>query len=257
MRPLSKFQANKKIQIVFCDIDDTITTNGKLGPESYKSLWDLSRDGIKVIPVTGRPAGWCEMIARFWPVDGVIGENGAFYFRYKESSMTRVFAQENNVRESNRKKLDQICDEVLKKVQGSAVASDQFSRIADLAIDFCEDVSPLNKSDIQKIVDIFVANGATAKVSSIHVNGWFGDYDKVSMTETFLKKEYDISEIDDSITFIGDSPNDEPMFKKFPLSFAVANIQSFINELNHKPSFVTSLNGGEGFTEFQKKLTDT
>jgi hydroxymethylpyrimidine pyrophosphatase-like HAD family hydrolase len=62
------------IRFVLFDIDDTITEKGLLPEESYSALWALRRAGIAAIPVTGRPAGWCDLIARQWPVAGVVGE---------------------------------------------------------------------------------------------------------------------------------------------------------------------------------------
>lgn len=261
MRPLNQFQ-NPGIRFVFTDIDDTITDDGKLPDRSYKALWDLYQNGISVIPVTGRPAGWCEMIARFWPVAGVIGENGGFYFRYKDKKMCRHFAIPENIRVENKKKLEKIEAEVLAKVPGCAVASDQFCRLLDLAIDFSEDVKPLPKEKIQEIVKIFEAHGAVAKVSSIHVNGWFGTYDKLSMCKEFVKKEfnYELDQIQKSVAFVGDSPNDEPMFQFFKNSFAVENIKNFIDQIQHKPAFVTMHSGSRGFCAitdaFLKKPAD-
>ena len=70
------------IRVLLTDIDDTITTDGRLTAEAYSALEAAQSAGYIVIPVTGRCAGWCDHIARMWPVDAVVGENGAFYFRY-------------------------------------------------------------------------------------------------------------------------------------------------------------------------------
>ena len=61
------------------DIDDTISTSGRVTAEAYAAMERLRRAGLLVIPITGRPAGWCDHIARMWPVDAVVGENGALY----------------------------------------------------------------------------------------------------------------------------------------------------------------------------------
>ena len=84
MQPLDTFPASdcRRIKGVFADIDDTITSNGRLTADAYAALESLQARGLMVFPITGRPAGWCDHIARMWPVDGVVGENGAFYFRY-------------------------------------------------------------------------------------------------------------------------------------------------------------------------------
>ncbi len=254
-KDLDQFK-NSGIEYLFTDIDDTLTDQGQLHADAYQALWDLSQNGIAVVPVTGRPAGWCEMIARFWPVQGVVGENGAFYFRYHQKKMHRYFIKEEAERLQNRKKLDQIANEILKQVPGSAVASDQFCRLMDLAIDFCEDVTPLPATDVQKIVKIFEAHGATAKISSIHVNGWFGSYDKLSMCQIFAEKElgFHLSEKQEHIAFSGDSPNDEPMFAYFKNSFAVANIKKFTSLLKNQPQFIAASEGGKGFVEIAAAL---
>lgn len=249
-------QITQKPKIILTDIDDTLTLEGQLRPNAYQSLWDLKSAGIQIIPITGRPAGWCEMIARFWPVDGVIGENGAFYFRYYKNKMHRFFEISENDRLENQKKLKIIESEILKQVPGSAVSSDQFSRLADLAIDFCEDVPALPKDQVQKIKSLFEKHGAVAKISSIHVNGWFGHYDKLSMIKKMMQQEFQISgqQLLDSCLFVGDSPNDEPLFSFFPNSVGVANVLDFQNEMKSHPSFITHLKGGDGFEELARQL---
>ncbi|WP_413585063.1 HAD family hydrolase [Bdellovibrio sp. HCB274] len=254
MKPISAF--TNSVQFLLTDIDDTLTDEGLLGTEAYEAMWALHNAGIKVIPVTGRPAGWCEMIARVWPVSGIIGENGGFYFRYHGKKMQRHFFFDEQTQKQNREKLNQLEKEILQKVPGCDLASDQFCRLMDLAIDFCEDVPALPKSEVQKIVDIFKSHGAQAKVSSIHVNGWFGSYDKLSMSLKFLANEFGVSadEAKKVCAFSGDSPNDEPMFQYFQNSFAVANIQNFVDQIKHQPTYVANQRGGIGFTEIASAI---
>ena len=239
------------MRILFCDIDDTMTTNGVLPRETSNALWDAKEAGLRIVPITGRPAGWCDHIARQWPVDGVIGENGAFYFRKTKFGIKRVHSLSPSERARSRRKLNKIRDEVLKEVPGCAVASDQAYREYDLAIDFCEDVKRLSKKSVRKIVEIFQRNGATAKVSSIHVNGWYGNFDKLSTAKRYIQ-EVDASSLEDApydYSFVGDSPNDEPMFSAFNVSFGVANISRFIGSLKHKPDCIMESEGGAGFAE--------
>ena len=257
MKPVADFKS-KQVRYLFTDIDDTITDHGKLRDGPYQALWKLNECGIAVIPVTGRPAGWCELIARFWPVHGVVGENGGFYFRYLESErrMHRHFVFDDVTRERNQKNLERIKAQILSEVPGCAIASDQFSRLMDLAVDFAEDVGPLPESSVDQIVRIFQTHGAQAKVSSIHVNGWFGDYDKLSTCREYARLElgFDLNTANETCAFSGDSPNDEPMFGFFENSFAVANIKNFLPRLKHRPAFVTEKNGGEGFIEIAEQL---
>ena len=150
--------------------------------EAYGALEALKKAGLLVIPVTGRPAGWCDMVARFWPVDAVVGENGAFWMWHdqKAGSCAPASSSPRPSGPTARRRLEAVRADVLREVPGAGIASDQPYRLADLAVDFCEDVPPLPMSDIERIVAIFERHGAHAKVSSIHVNGWFGDYDKLT-----------------------------------------------------------------------------
>jgi HAD superfamily hydrolase (TIGR01484 family) len=260
MRPLSEIDRDtlRKVRVVLADIDDTITSEGSLTAAAYMALENLHRAGFIVMPVTGRPAGWCDHIARMWPVDAVVGENGAFYFHYDRAAkkMHHHFWASVEERRENRARLALIEREVLSEVPGSALASDQAYRVADLAIDFCEDVPPLSDTDIDRIVAIFERRDAIAKVSSIHVNGWFGDYNKLSMAKIALADLFglDWESARDTVIYVGDSPNDEPMFAAFPLSVGVANIHAFASRLKSKPAFVTASHSGEGFAELATLL---
>lgn len=206
-----------------------------------------------MVPITGRPAGWCDHIARMWPVDGLVGENGAFYFRYDggQRRMIRRYWKDEAQRQKDRTRLEQLKARVLAEVPGCRVSADQAYREADLAIDFCEDVPPLPRSAVERIVAIFEKAGARAKISSIHVNGWFGDYDKLSMTRVFFKEVFgtEADTLKKNGLFVGDSPNDCPMFDWFPHSVGVANILDFKDDLSTEPGWVTTAEGGYGFAE--------
>jgi HAD superfamily hydrolase (TIGR01484 family) len=263
MNPLSKLplEAARSVRVVLTDIDDTVTTEGVLTAKAYGALEELHRAGFIVIPVTGRPAGWCDHIARMWPVDAVVGENGAFYFRYdrERKIMQQHFWAGPEELKRNRVKLDAIEREVLATVPGCALASDQAYRLADLAIDFCEDVPALPEAEVDRIVSIFEGAGAQAKVSSIHVNGWFGDYNKLSMAKILLADVFglDWEQARKAVIYAGDSPNDEPMFEAFSLSVGVANIQSFAHRLTHRPAYITEGHSGDGFAELAALLLAT
>ncbi len=246
------------VEVLFTDIDDTLTLGGRLPAVAYAALEALEAAGIAVVPVTGRPAGWCDLIARLWPVAAVVGENGAFYYRYDraERRMQRVYVKPAAERAADRRKLEVILAEVLETVPGSALAADQAGRDCDLAIDFAEDVGPLDDAAIRAIVATFERHGAVAKVSSIHVNGWFGAYDKKSMCERLLVEAFRTSReaMGERAAFIGDSPNDAPMFGSFPCSIGVANLERFFDVLDAYPRWITRQAGGLGFREFADRL---
>lgn len=251
LKPVSQF--TEKIKVLLTDIDDTLTDEGTLRADAYAALWKLKDHGIDVLPVTGRPAGWCDMVARFWPVCGIVGENGGFYFRYDHhrKKMIRKYVFSSAVQLKNQAKLQKLGQKILKQVPGSAISADQFSRQMDLAIDFCEDVKPLPRKKVLKIQEMFEAHGAQAKISSIHVNGWFGDYSKLSQSLQFLKTELKISaaRAKEVCAYIGDSPNDEPMWSYFPHSIGVANVLNFKDQIQSLPNFITQNPGGRGFAE--------
>ena len=248
----------QNIRGVFFDIDDTVTTDGRLEGSAYLAIEKLKQAGLLTIPITGRPAGWCDLIARFWPVDGVVGENGAFYFAYDRNTlkMRRCYVRSEEQRREDQKKLAKLKKEILQRVPGSAISADQTYREADLAVDFCEDVAPLPNESVLKIKNIFEDSGAVAKISSIHVNGWFGDYDKLSTCQLFVSSQLGckLSEQREKFIFVGDSPNDEPMFQYFPNAIGVANVQNFKKQLQHPPTWVTHQESGFGFVELVDHL---
>ena len=260
MRPLAEFpvEARGRIRGVLTDIDDTLTSNGRLFAAAYTALERLQKAGLLVIPVTGRPAGWCDHIARMWPVDAVVGENGAFWFRHdpKARRLVKRYVVEEAERRRLAGRLKEIAARVLAEVPGCALASDQGYREADIAIDFREDVPELSREAVARIVAIMQAEGLTAKVSSIHVNGWFGGYDKLSTTKRMLAEDFgiDLEPGRADFVFAGDSPNDQPMFAFFPNSVGVANVREMVDLMTDLPKWVTPSAGAAGFAELAEAL---
>ncbi|MDR2177217.1 MAG: HAD hydrolase family protein [Treponema sp.] len=290
MKPIVDMTAAEAqgLRYILMDIDDTLTRGGKLLASAYAGLWKLKDAGLKVIPVTGRPAGWCDCIAREWPVDGVIGENGALAMWEEPAVPGDAIigdAVPGNAVPGNAVPGDAVLGDavlgdtprlpslrtdyhpaavrnthpVLAKIKERALAEfpplraakDQFARLYDLALDFAEEEPVLPLSAAARIRDIALEEGARAKVSSIHVNIWMGDYDKLSMVERFLSRRFgwQSGAGDRELIFAGDSPNDEPMFARFPLSCGVANVKKYAAIMKRLPAFVSSLDCGDGFAE--------
>ena len=259
MRPFAAFPVELfgAIDFVLTDIDDTLTSDGRLTAAAYEAMERLESSGIVVIPVTGRPAGWCDMIARFWPVGGVVGENGAFYFSFdRAAGMRRVYAKTAAERAADRNALDSIAEGILKAVPRARISADQPFREADLAIDFAEDGPVLSREETAAIVACFEDAGAVAKISSIHVNGWFGHYDKLTMTNRLLRECYRVDADRDNrrVLFTGDSPNDEPMFGYFENSVAMGNFSAFREYVRELPRWLAEGSGGAGFVEVADAL---
>lgn len=260
MHPLDELpvESARHMLAVLTDIDDTLTCEGRLPALAYQALERLHQAGLIVVPVTGRPAGWCDLIARQWPVDGVVGENGAFWFRYDDTSkrMIRRFMRPDSAWRADRKRLETVAARVLRDVPGTALASDQGYRSVDLAIDFCEDVPPLGYDAVARIVAAFEAAGATAKVSSIHVNAWYGTHDKLSTSLNLLAEVFGVDGAAERerIVYVGDSPNDEPMFGFFPNAVGVANVSEFVGRMTRLPVYIARGRSAEGFAELADLL---
>ncbi|MBC7792349.1 MAG: HAD family phosphatase [Clostridia bacterium] len=275
---LLQTEGARGVKVVLTDIDDTLTVQGKLVQEAYDALWSLHAAGIAVVPVTGRPAGWCDAIVRQWPVDAVIGENGAFVYYERNGVLAAQFhpnalADEkeldktdpharppssfpsHDMIEAIRERLTPARDAVLARFPLARVAKDQPYRIFDLAIDFREEPPDLGFEVAEEIRAELTRHGLTAKVSSIHVNAWFGKYDKLAMSRRVVRDLFKVTS-PEQVVFVGDSPNDAPMFGGFPLSVGVANVRRFGNRMECFPQYVTHAEGGAGFAEVVRVLLD-
>ncbi len=236
------------------DIDETLSTRGKLTGGAYEALWSLRAAGYAIVPITGRPAGWCDLIARFWPVDAVVGENGAFSFFMRDGRRQRLNSP--TAPEEPRVRIQQLEEAILREFPEASWASDQRYREYDLAVDFCEDVPEWPRSEVDRLVALCEAQGAHAKISSIHVNAWFGDYDKFSGFTHLLESVGEplrLPSLEDWL-FIGDSPNDEPLFARFRHSVGVANLRQFADRLQYPPRYLTEGESGFGFEEMAHRM---
>ena len=242
---------------VLFDIDDTLTTHGTLTAAAYAAMERLRGAGLLVVPITGRPAGWCDHIARMWPVDAVVGENGALYMRYDGAgaqARAGLRRRRRDARGATARGSRRSASAILAAVPGRALASDQHYREADLAIDFCEDVPRAAARGRRPHRRADGGRGHDGKVSSIHVNGWFGRYDKLAMTRTLFAEVFgvDLDASAERFVFAGDSPNDAPMFAFFPNAVGVANVRAFADRIATLPAYVTRAEAGAGFAELAR-----
>ena len=191
-------------------------------------------------------------------IHAVVGENGAFWFRHdgKRGRLVKRYAVEEKERQKRSKQLVAIAGRILEEVPGCALSSDQGYREADIAIDFREDVPELPREEVLRIVEIMEGEGLTAKVSSIHVNGWFGGYDKLSTARLMMREEFaiDLDASREQFVFAGDSPNDQPMFAYFPNAVGVANVREMADLITNLPAWVTPSAGGAGFAELAQAI---
>lgn len=208
-----------------------------------------------IVPITGRPAGWCDHIARFWPVDAVVGENGAFTLYMQGGILKRLNTLSASTSTDLKAKLKKLHTAIVRRFPHAQVASDQAYREYDLAIDICEDVAAWSPSDVDALLSLCKNSGAHAKLSSIHVNTWFGDYDKRTGFDTWVKQGLLSKKVpSDAWIFIGDSPNDEPLFASFKHSVGVANLKQYLPRLKNPPVWITQKPSGQGFSQMAARL---
>jgi len=155
-------------------------------------------------------------------------------------------------------RLAAVRGEILSQVPGCATATDQFCRLYDLAIDVAEDVPALPGSAVARVVSLMQEAGMTAMVSSIHINGWFGTCNKLAMAEIMLQERYSLNpeQARRHCVYVGDSPNDAPMFGQFPLAVGVANLAKHKDALASWPAYLCSAECGAGFAELSRFLLD-
>ena len=259
MQPLSSWpsSARKKIEGVFTDIDDTLTTEGAITPDALQALQNLKASGLMVIPITGRPVGWSIPFAATWPVDAIVAENGAVALRHDVASkeVIKVYQQDVATRTHNFSQMQRIAQRVLKEIPDTAVAQDSAGRETDIAFDHNE-FHHLSPDQIQEVVQLLNQEGMTATVSSIHINAWFGSHNKWHGAQWILKEltGRDLKQELDHWVYVGDSTNDQVMFEHFTHSVGVANIRRFEHELKHLPLYITEQERGAGFCEVSSAL---
>ena len=271
MLPLTQWPlaARRNIIGVFTDIDDTLTTDGAITPDALAALGDLKAAGLHVIAITGRPVGWSEQVAfaggKTWPVDAVVAENGstAIFANKKGSSpsqnkhepLLKIYQQDLATRSRNYQRMQQVAQRVLREVPDAVLSQDSGGRETDIAIDHSE-FTHLSPDKIVQVVQIMQSEGMNATVSSIHINGWFGNHNKL-MGARWIVRELFGRDLDSEMSrwaYVGDSTNDQLMFERFSHSVGVANIRRFEAELSHKPRYITLGERGAGFAEVARAL---
>ncbi|MEO5734592.1 MAG: HAD family hydrolase [Rubrivivax sp.] len=244
---------------VFTDIDDTLTREGAIDPPAWDALHDLRAAGIPVVAITGRPLGWSEPFARAWPLDAIVAENGGVALVREDAGgaagLQIEFAQDRDTRQRNAVRLQQAGKRVLLEVPGARLATDSPGRVTDIAIDHSEHAH-LDPAAIEQVVRVMRAEGLHATVSSIHINGWIGEHDKLSAAHWMVRRLYGrpLEAEMRHWVYIGDSTNDQRMFAAFALSVGVANLRRFAAELQHWPAFITEGERGAGVAEVAQRL---
>ena len=268
MNPISTWplQDRQHIKGIFTDIDDTLTTDGVITPDALAALGELKVQGLKIIAITGRPVGWSEPFAMSWPLDAIVAENGAVLLQnthqkdlqpngYVREQLLKSYQQSDAERARNYARMQQVGQRILQEVPGTLLAQDSAGRETDMAIDHSE-FTHLPPEKIAQVVAIMQSEGMTATVSSIHINGWFGEHNKLVGARWAVRKLFgrDLDAEIDNWVYVGDSTNDQLMFEAFPHSIGVANVRRFAAQLTSLPRYITEGERGAGFAEVARAV---
>jgi HAD superfamily hydrolase (TIGR01484 family) len=241
---------------VFTDIDDTLTTEGAITADALHALAALKQAGLMVIPITGRPMGWSRDFAQNWPVDALVAENGAAaWIPQTNGAPQAIYQQSAAVRAAHRTRLQAVAARILREVPGATLAQDSAGRETDMAIDHSE-FTHLPPQAIAQVVQLMRSEGMNATVSSIHINGWFGEHHILSGAQWIVHQLWGRALDADTArwVYVGDSTNDQVMFEHFACSVGVANIRRFEDQLTHRPRYITPSERGAGFAELTRHL---
>jgi HAD superfamily hydrolase (TIGR01484 family) len=247
-----------RVRGVMTDIDDTLTAEGAITPAALQALHQLHDAGVPVVAITGRPLGWSRPFAQAWPVRAIVAENGGVALLPNRQTKRHIhrqavpteYAQDLPTRQSNAQRLAAVVQQVLQQVPGARLAQDSAGRETDIAIDHSE-FTHLPQSGIDQVVALMRAAGMHATVSSIHINGWFGDHNKWTAARWMVQRLFssDLMQELDQWLYVGDSTNDQLMFEHFPLAVGVANLMRFAADLRVWPAYITQGERGDGFAE--------
>jgi len=270
MRPLSEWpvDARRGVTGVFTDIDDTLTTNGTITADAVQALIDLKAAGLVVIPITGRPIGWCTLFAQGdasrniapWPADAFVAENGGAAFvptatAHGTTLDHKIYPQDATIRARNRARMRSIATQVITQVPGVHLSRDSDGRETDLAFDYNE-FAHLTDEQAEHVIQILQAAGMQTTMSSIHIHGCFGNFSKWEGARWIVQTLYgrDLEQELHRWVFVGDSGNDQTMFERFPQSVGVANIRQVASGLKHLPRYISPSERGAGFAEVAAML---
>ncbi|OUM00220.1 HAD-IIB family hydrolase [Variovorax sp. JS1663] len=253
MQPLSQWPpaARRDLVGVFTDIDDTLTTEGAVTSDVLDALGALRAAGLARVAITGRPVGWSEPFAAVWPVDAIVAENGAVALvRTAKGAVEKRYQQDAVTRAHNFERMQAVLARVEREIPGARRATDSAGRECDIAVDHSE-FTRLDDATIAQVVALMRGEGMHATVSSIHVNGWYGDHNKLEGARWIVRELWG-RQLGDEMqhwAYVGDSTNDALMFEHFAHSIGVANVRRFESALSHLPRYVAPSERGAGFAE--------
>jgi HAD superfamily hydrolase (TIGR01484 family) len=257
MQPIAEFDAGvaRALRVVVFDIDDTLTRAGRIEEHAYSALWQLQAAGLTLIAVTGRPLGFAEIVARTWPVDAAVGENGAGFIRVTGSGMHYGFYAGEEERARDAELLARVRARVERDAPFAQITDDSWARRCDVAWDIGERVQ-LPDDRVAQLRALIEAEGARCVTSSVHAHAMTASYDKASGARLVAREVLgiDLDRERERWLFVGDSGNDAAAFAYFPISAGVANVQKHLHALPVPPRFVSLADHGRGFAEIAARV---
>jgi HAD superfamily hydrolase (TIGR01484 family) len=248
MLPIERLTTDvaRRLRGLLFDLDDTLLDGTRLGEAAYSSLYRLRDAGLALVGVTGRPSGWAEVLARQWPVDGMVAENGAIACDlYDDRPRLVDFAATE--RDARRVRLAAIVLALKERFPELRPSDDTSARRTDAAFDIGEHerVPPERVAAVRAAA---AELGARTLTSSVHLHVTLDAANKASGATRFLAARFgwDTTESLGRLAFIGDSENDEACFAAFHTTIAVRN---FRGRPTVPPRFVTHGVRGAGFAE--------
>ncbi len=258
MKPLSALDAGeaRRLAGVVFDLDDTLLDHGALGEAAYGALFRLRESGLRLIACTGRPAGWGEVLARQWPVDAVVAENGAVAFMLDaHRRLVAIDPLPPADRRARRRELLALADELITLFPAAALADDNDARRTDVTIDVGEH-RLVTADTIRAIVALARTRGVRTLVSSIHLHLTLETDDKASGTLRLLVDHFaeDATGARFRHAFVGDSANDAAAFAGFGLTFGVQNVEAHLSGLTVPPRYLAPAPMGAGFAAIAERI---
>ncbi len=252
MRPVAELA--HAVRGVFSDIDDTLTHEGVVTTEAYAALARARAAGLRVVLVTGRPAGWAEVLASVWPVDAAIAENGGIAYLKRNRRIETLYYSRNDPAE-DAKRLASVADVIQSEFSFARRSDDCTLRVTDVAFDIGE-YQQVPAEDIEALTARCRMLGAHTLVSSVHAHAFFHGADKAKMSARVAEVLWNEpeAEVAAHYAFVGDSPNDQAAFTFFEASIGVANVARYAEILRPPPRYVTLAPNGRGFAEAIDRL---
>lgn len=254
MKPIAALSAAeaRRLRGVAFDLDDTLLDHGRLLEEAYSALHRLVEDGLTLYGVTGRPAGWGDVLTRVFPVRAIVTENGAVSCVHQNERVVMVDSVDSATRRARDARLAELLTRFREAFPDFEPADDVGARISDRTFDIGEH-RQVEAGRVAEASRFLRDAGARVFVSSVHLHATFDYADKASGAVRLLAREtgLDATAVRHAFAYLGDSENDAPCFAAFSLSIGVSNLRG---RPTLRPAYVTSQPMGRGFAEAAQRI---